>query len=426
MLAHSGKMDIHLKRSLVQSYRFLRKVPCFLQNWIRPLLERASRVPVIIRLKDELTAMDIGSLQKSRRLSRAKHHPLIRSVSCRVSIANLKRLCEHDKIACIHYDRKVHTLLDVATPSIGSAAAQRSGWTGKGVTVAVVDTGIYPHPDLTQPVNRIIGFQDFVKHRTTPYDDNGHGTHVAGDVAGNGFQSGGTYKGPAPEANLVGVKVLDKMGAGQLSTVISGIEWCIQNRDRYGIRVISMSLGSTAATTWKADPVCQAVEKAWSSGIIVVVAAGNEGPDSSTISSPGISPSPITVGAADTHRTIPQSDDTVADFSSRGPTIDRLVKPDIVSPGIAITSLRSPGSYLDKIERNARVGSWYFTLSGTSMATPIVAGTIAQILQKNPTLTPDQVKSLLKGYAVNLGYDVNIQGSGEVNVQFLIENAGAD
>ncbi|MFC4770300.1 S8 family peptidase [Effusibacillus consociatus] len=422
MLKHSGKMDTHLKRALVHSYRPLRKTPCFLQRFTRWLLDRTKKLSVIIQFDDQVTTATAAALNehaKSHRLKVTRHHPMIQSVTAKVSISRLKCLCDSEAVKGIYLDREVHAVLDSATPSIGSSAAQQSGLTGKGVTIGVIDTGIYPHPDLTQPRNRIIAFKDFVNNRTEPYDDNGHGTHVAGDAAGNGLKSQGKYRGSAPEADLVGVKVLNKQGSGQLSSVIAGIEWCVVNCHLFGIRIISLSLGSTATTASKDDPVCQAVEKAWKAGLVVVVAAGNEGPASGTIASPGISPSVITVGAADDHNTVSQSDDTAANFSSRGPTIEGLTKPDILAPGVAITSLRSPRSFLDKSNSGARVGDWYFTLSGTSMATPIVSGAIAQILEQKPNLTPDQVKALLKEHAVDLGLDPNTQGSGEVNVNFL-------
>lgn len=373
---------------------------------------------VIVQMNDTI---DEGHVQLCREINmRIRHkHESIDCISGRIRLSSLRKLCEHEAVTRIYMDREVRALLDTATPSVGSTAAQAAGYTGQGTTIAVIDTGIYRHPDLTLPTNRIIGFRDLIHNRTTPYDDNGHGTHVAGDAAGNGHQSGGRYRGPAPEANLVGVKVLDSRGSGSLSTVIAGIEWCINNRNRYGIRIISMSLGSPAASSYKDDPVCRAVESAYRAGITVVAAAGNEGPGAATISSPGISPYVITVGADDDHSTPNISDDTSAYFSSRGPTIDGLQKPDVVSPGVNIISLRSPRSYLDYLEAGARVGTYYFNLSGTSMATPIVSGTIAQLLQANPQLTPDQIKQILVSRAINLGYNANEQGSGETNVRFL-------
>lgn len=387
-------------------------------RWSRRLLERFSLLPVIIQMTDALGDEHMQLMKKCKVRIRHRHEEL-GVVSGRIRLSALRQLCRHAGVSRIHMDREVRALLDTAAPSVGAIDAQTSGYTGIGVTIAVIDTGIYPHPDLTRPVNRIAGFKDFVNGRTTAYDDNGHGTHVAGDAAGNGYQSDGRYRGPAPKARLVGVKVLDRQGSGSLSTVIAGIDWCIRNRDRYGIRIISMSLGAPAVSSYKDDPVCRAVEAAERAGIVVVAAAGNDGPGRSTIASPGISPYAITVGADDDRSTTATGDDTIAPFSSRGPTIDGLTKPDVVSPGVNVVSLRSPRSYLDGVESNARVGKWYFNLSGTSMAAPLVAGTIAQLLQANSALTPEQVKQLLVTKAVNLGFDANEQGGGEANVRFL-------
>lgn len=163
---------------------------------------------------------------------------------------------------------------------------------------------------------RITAFKDFVKNKATPYDDNGHGTHCAGDVAGNGLLSDGKYRGPAPDANLVGIKVLNKMGSGSLSTVIAGIKWCIQNKSQYQINVLSLSLGSTAEQSAADDPGVKAVEAAWDNGMVVCVAAGNAGPSEQTIGSPGISSKVITVGAVDDHNTVDRSEDVVADFQA--------------------------------------------------------------------------------------------------------------
>ena len=203
----------------------------------------------------------------------------------------------------------------MAVPSANAKNIVRndSVLTGDGVTIAIIDTGIYQHPDLT---DRITEFVDFINNETNAYDDNGHGTHCAGDAASASVK----YMGPAPKANLVGVKVLDKLGSGSLETVMQGVDWCIQyNRNNSGkkIDIISMSLG---APPQEDDPMVKIVEAAWTAGIVVCVAAGNDGPDNNTISSPGISKAVITVGALDDRNTDDKrNDDDVAGFSSRGP-----------------------------------------------------------------------------------------------------------
>ncbi|MEW9671532.1 S8 family peptidase [Ammoniphilus sp. 3BR4] len=342
-------------------------------------------------------------------------------------MSDLKKLCVTDLVKRIYLDAKGRVALDIGRSAVGSDVAQRAGGlTGKGITIAILDTGIFPHPDLR---NRIIGFRDFINNRNdVPYDDHGHGTHVAGCAAGNGRMSRRRihgqprrgFIGTAPRANLVGVKVVNAQGRFNNSDLIAGIQWCLDHRTRFKIRILNLSLVSDEINERCIDsPLCQAVEAAVKKGLVVTVAAGNRGPNNNTITSPGNSPLAITVGAVDDHNTITQPDDTVANFSSRGPTRDGRTKPDIVAPGVNIISLRAPGSTDDVRKPGARVGKWYFTNSGTSMATPIVSGIVAQILQCRRNLAPRQVKTLLKLNAVNLGLDINKQGNGEVNVRFL-------
>ncbi len=325
----------------------------------------------------------------------------------------------------IWYDRTVHTVLDTAAPTVQAPSVWAEGITGKDVAIAVLDTGIYPHPDLTMPKNRIIAFRDVINNRDSPYDDNGHGTHVAGDIASNGLQSQEMFRSPAPDANLIGIKVLDKYGSGSTSEVISGLTWAVENKEQYRIRILSMSLGSTASTSYRDDPLATAVEEVWQRGIVVCVAAGNSDPGEGTIDSPVIAPSAITVGASDDMGTVNLTDDKIADFSSRGPTFDGLLKPDVVAPGINIISLRSPGSLLDKKNKNTRFGSWYTSLSGTSMATPICSGVSALLLEANPVLAPENVKKFITITATNLHVDPNSQGAGLINAQKAIDYARA-
>jgi serine protease AprX len=270
------------------------------------------------------------------------------------------------------------------------------GITGKGVAVAVIDTGIYPHEDYKA---RIVGWKDMVNDRPEPYDDNGHGTHCSGLVAGNGHEAGGRFQGSAPEANLVGVKVLSGEGGGAMSDVIRGIEWAVENKDKYNIRVISMSLGAPSFQKEKFDLVAKAVAKAWDAGILPVIAAGNSGPFLETVGTPGNSSKALTIGAYDDKNTPDLGDDTMAYFSSRGPTTrDRTVKPDLASPGVQLVSTRSPGSAIDK-ENIPRYGDHYILLSGTSMATPVAAGIAACLFQANPALTPQQAVDILRSTA---------------------------
>src|SRR5262249_36350131 len=245
-------------------------------------------------------------------------------------------------------------------------------------------------------------------------DQFGHGTHVAGLIAGNGASSTGlkysrTFKGIAPQANIVNLRVLDQNGAGSDSAVITAIARAISLKSTYNIRVINLSLGRAAYQSYKLDPLCLAVESAWKSGIVVVVAAGNNGRYQqtngyATVTSPGNDPYVITVGAMKPMGTPTRVDDLIASYSSKGPTgIDAVAKPDVVAPGNLLVSLEAPGSTLyngypaNRVPDNFYItggdsspSSSYFTLSGTSMATGVVSGVVADLLQKSSSLTPDQ------------------------------------
>ncbi|OXS64102.1 hypothetical protein B1B01_25465 [Priestia filamentosa] len=228
-------------------------------------------------------------------------------------------------------------------------------------------------------------------------------------AAGNGSIYNGKYQGPSPEASLIGIKVLDKMGIGSLSTVISGIEWCIQNQSMLGIDILSLSLDSLVTQQYAEDnPVIKAVEKAWDNGMIVCMAAGSTDPFQGIISIPGISPKVITVRAISDNNTIDYSDDPVANFSGRSPTIDYLKKLDPVTLGENITSPRFPIFPFDRAKSNGHVDTDNVSLSCTSMSTPICAGLAAQLLQNQPNLTPDQVKQqLIINICQNIGQSSN-------------------
>ncbi|WP_456444186.1 S8 family serine peptidase [Thermococcus sp.] len=272
--------------------------------------------------------------------------------------------------------------LDESTAQISAPEVWNVGYDGSGVTVAVVDTGIdASHPDLQ---GKVIGWKDFVNNRTTPYDDNGHGTHVAGIIASTGAASNGKYRGVAPGAKLVGVKVLNADGSGSVSTIIAGIDWVIQNKDKYNISVINLSLGSSQSSDGT-DALSQEVDKAWADGITVCVAAGNSGPNTYTIGSPAAAPDVITVGAVD-------KNDVITYFSSRGPTADGRLKPEVVAPGNWIISDRAAGTQLT----SETVGQYYVAASGTSMATPHVSGTVALLKEAHPDWTPDKIKYVLE------------------------------
>jgi serine protease AprX len=349
---------------------------------------------------------------------------------------------------------------------MATAAAQQYPFNGAGVGVAVIDSGIADHPDLHTAAgpSRVVYSQSFVSGNSSAVDAYGHGTHVAGILGGNGAASGSgsgysiQFSGIAPNVNLINLRVLDQNGMGTDSQVIAAIQQAIQLASQYNIRVINLSLGRPVYESYTLDPLCQAVEQAWQAGIVVVVAAGNSGRDNSentlgfaTIDAPGNDPYVITVGATRTFDTATRVDDAIASYSSKGPTLlDHIVKPDIVAPGNRIISLRDSGSTLDTEYPSLEIApdvcpsgstcpTEYFRLSGTSMATPVVSGAAALMLQQTPNLTPDMVKARLmktawKGFGTyctsydiynnlyNNQYDVFTYGSGYLDVDAALSS----
>jgi serine protease AprX len=279
----------------------------------------------------------------------------------------------------------------------GATALAALGDTGSGVTVAVLDTGIDPRPDFA---GRLIGGVDLTGGGDPFEDDYGHGTFVAGLIAGDGSSSDGEYTGEATGADLVSIKVAGADGVTDLATVISGVEWAIDNASTYGIKVLNLSLGFPPIMSTVSNPLDQEVESAWQAGITVVASAGNAGPFNGTVLSPGDDPLIITVGALDDQGTADPGDDTMTDFSSVGPTNpDGWEKPDLVAAGRSVVSLAAPGSTVYADNPSALVGSANFVGSGTSFSAAITSGAVALVLADNPSASPNQVKARLLGTA---------------------------
>jgi serine protease AprX len=283
-----------------------------------------------------------------------------------------------------------HDATTAFTTVTGADPLVAAGIDGRGVTVAVLDTGIDQSPDFG---SRLIGGVDLTGEGNPFQDDYGHGTFVAGLIAGDGTASMGQYKGEAPGANLVAIKVAGANGAVDTATVIQGIDWAIANEERYAIRVLNLSLGADATESTTTAPLDAAVERAWEAGIVVVASAGNYGPGNGSISKPGDDPLIITTGATDNAGTASPLDDTVPAFSSVGPTwADGWFKPDLVVPGRSVVSVRAPLSTVDRTYPSAQVGSDYFRGSGTSFSSAIMSGAAALVLEANASAQPDEVK----------------------------------
>jgi serine protease AprX len=307
-----------------------------------------------------------------------------------------------------------HTPSDVFLQQTGADTLAADGDTGQGVTVAVLDTGVDNLPDFA---GRLIGGVDLTGEGNPFQDDYGHGTFVAGLIAGDGASSNGQYSGEAPGANLVSIKVAGANGMTHLSTLLSGLQWAVNNASTYDIKVLNISLGFQPFVSTVLNPLDQAVQAAWNLGITVVVSAGNAGPSNGTILSPGDDPLVITVGALDDMAAPSVAGDEMNDFSSVGPTSpDGWAKPDLVTSGRSVVSLAAPGSTIYDSNPSARIGAGNFVGSGTSFSAAITSGAVALILSDNPGLTPDQVKARLLG-STNPGPVGNpfVDGHGALN-----------
>jgi serine protease AprX len=307
-----------------------------------------------------------------------------------------------------------HTPSDVFLQQTGATQLAAAGDTGQGVTVAVLDTGIDNLPDFS---GRLIGGVDLTGGNNPFQDSYGHGTFVAGLIAGDGASSGGRYSGEAPGADLVSIKVAGANGTTDLARLILGLQWAVDHQASYGIKVLNMSLGFQTDMSTVINPLDQAVQAVWNSGIAVVVSAGNAGPFNGTILSPGDDPLVITVGALDDMAQTSVSADEMTDFSSAGPTSpDGWVKPDLVTSGRSVVSLAAPGSTVYDDYPSARVGSANFVGSGTSFSAAITSGAAALVLADHPGLTPNQIKARLLG-TTNPGPVGNpfVDGHGDLN-----------
>ncbi|HEV3231969.1 MAG TPA: S8 family serine peptidase [Candidatus Dormibacteraeota bacterium] len=314
------------------------------------------------------------------------------------------------------------------TQITGAQAMWAAGYTGKGVDVALIDSGVTPVAGL-DGAGKLVNGPDLSVESQAPnlayLDSFGHGTFMAGLIAGrDGGATAGAYPGDsadflgmAPDAGILSVKVADSHGATDVSQVIAAIAWVIQHRLDNGlnVRVLNLSFGTDSTQPYVLDPLAFAAEKAWQSGIVVVASAGNAGWKTSGLLNPAFDPYLVAVGASDSNGTLATADDTVAAFSNHG---DGTRNPDLVAPGRSVQSLRDPGSYIDDTYgATGALGARFFRGSGTSEATAVVSGAAALLVQQRPNATPDQIKAILASTATPLaGQPATAEGHGELNL----------
>ena len=409
-------------------------------GFLRDNPEYDYEIPVIVRLSE--------SADRSRtRAGRARPLDSIRSYSTFLRSEEIEQLLESGDVERIsidsvvsasRIDRSARRTRNPEPPdndylaTIGAQGLSRSGLDGAGMTVAVFDSGIHDHPDLDYG-NKIVFSVDFTSGEAVITDRNhdefGHGTHVAGLIAGDGRSSGGLYRGVAPRASLIDVKVLGDDGSGRVSNLIAAIEWVTEHRSELDVRVANFSVSTPAFEPFYEDPLCEAIKSMALAGITVVASAGNLGklegyPEIwESITSPGTSPFAITVYPLNHKGTADRRDDIATTYGSRGPSFGtNLWKPDLAAPGNRITSLLAPGSWLAVERSEARIGDEYLEMSGGSMAVPQVSGSALLLLQAEPRLSPLGIKSVL---LASVTHDAQAhpleQGRGTLNLHRALE-----
>lgn len=391
-----------------------------------------SQLSVIVQYYERPRNQDIIDLQNlGARI--VKELNIINAYAIEIAAHKISELAQVQHVKNLSPDRDVHACVNIAAPTVGAYnSINYYNMTGYGVTVAILDSGVVPGDKLTSQSgrSRIIANVDFVQDGAADgFDSFGHGTYIAG-IIGMKIQRDSSRNiistGIAPDCMIASIRVLDSLGKGKASSVIEGIQWCMDHATLYNIRILNLSISHPVFESFATDPLTLACEKAWNAGIVVVASSGNHGQDRNgygTIGSPGNDPYIITAGATNDINSPAREDDLLAAFSSKGPSlIDYILKPDIVAPGTSVFSIRVPGSYLDDRFASNRVSLDgvtypYFRLNGSSVSAAFVSGAAALMIQKAPSLTPATIKArLMKSADKSLNADLYTRGAGYLNI----------
>ena len=333
-------------------------------------------------------------------------YPFISAMGVQLSDNQIINLTKNNDVKYISSGSRVFAQIGVSKKIMHINKFYDESIFGKSCSVAIIDTGINPHLDFCVPNQRIIKFVDLIEGRAEPYDDNGHGSFVAGIACGNGIASGRKFAGIATQSNIIAIKALEKTGDAGAFKILEAMQWVYDNRRKFNIRVVCMSFGSSPLG--ERDPLLLGAEALWNAGVVVVAAAGNSGPEDRSIKSPGVSNRIITVGGLSDNRDELGGFDMklfeVAEFSSRGPA-GCYLKPDLIAPATNITGVNKLGGYQK--------------MSGTSVATPMIAGIACLIIDKNPDITPDQLKVRLVRSCRSIAKNRNYEGFGWFDAELL-------
>lgn len=351
------------------------------------------------------------AIYEAKRLGiEAKEYPFIGAFGARLNSNQIIHFAKTNVVSFISKQAKVSALINVSKKVMSLDTLYAQDCYGKGVKIAIIDTGINPHIDFCLPSMRIVKFIDLINGKEKPYDDNGHGTFVASIACGNGLASGGKFCGVAPKSEIIAIKALGENGEAGADKILEAMQWVSDNHKKYNIKVVCMSFGSNPIG--RNDPLVLGAETLWRQGIVVVAAAGNSGPEGETIKSPGFSSQIITVGGVDDNRDSEGNFDRkqfrIANFSSRGPA-GRFFKPDLIAPAVDITGAHFGDENL------------YSKMSGTSVATPMIAGVCLLVCSKYPNISPDHIKVRLLGNCNKISGNQNEEGFGVLNMSRFFE-----
>ncbi len=393
-------------------------------------IEKIKVLPVIITFR---TALDADLEAKVKRLGlKVKYHlPLINGLSGRIPMHQIDSFSSLFEIHKIYYDGKAQlagaqsagahpavTGLPEPVPQEQRAWEIKSSYlSGKGVTVAFIDSGVYPHPDLTRPRNRIIAFKDFIRDLEAPYDDHGHGTACIG--AGFGAAMDGRFRAFAYDANIVCAKAFDSLGNGFYSDILAAMQWIVANKEKYAVKILVLPFG-TVLCDRNFDVLRRGTEEAWKSGLFVCTCTGNLGPSEGSITSPGSCSSSLTAAACSTEELQPRA----ASFSGCGPLPGKADKPDVIMPGCRVQTLAADTAYLPKGRGGYNIPPLslsYREASGTSVSASLAAAAAALLYQNHKDLKPDDVKSILKTCTHSINELKRVQGMGMIHIRKLEE-----
>ncbi|OGO79078.1 MAG: hypothetical protein A2Y23_10400 [Clostridiales bacterium GWB2_37_7] len=398
---------------------YSKKVDYVVRNIIAT--NKVKQIPIIVLFRKNVD--NIIEVRLKRLGMKIKYTlPFIDGICGIIPVSQFGNLCGILEVDKIFYDAKAYLMGSHSGLQTGAALEEAikiksSYLNGKGITVGFIDSGVYPHPDLVRPRNRIVDFKDFINNFPSPYDDNGHGTACIG--AGFGASLDGKFRTVAYETNVVCAKAFDKFGSGFYSDILAAMQWIVDIKEKQNIKIAVLPFG-TANFSKDFDLLSLASEKLWKNNIFVCSCTGNYGPYESSITSPGVSPYSYTTAACSAVDLPPRA----VYFSGKGPVYFKCDKPDAIMPGVAVETLNAETTYIPKTKGQAKSGSiatLYTEFNGTSIAASLTAAAVALVYQKLGDLKPDDVKGVLKACAISINEVKNVQGAGIINIKKLEE-----